>query len=479
MHSTMSKMLMQMIGMGLVMGIVFPIYAGFFVNWIPERKLFFSLGCLVAGIIVGLVNFMIANKNLLKPLKLLITKSNLAAEGQLNVTIDLSGRDIVGMLASSMNTMFNNTSNLIVKAKKMCAQVSMDSRELINFATENLAVTEKIADNVRIAISAVEQGSHEQKANVEKTFHHLMILNGSISQIAAGAVEQANSMSTAAGMLHEMVMAVNDIESNATEFANDARTTGKSANEGRRAIQSAIGGMEAISNAVLHASEKINELGNKSEQIGSIVGVIQNIADQTNLLALNAAIEAARAGEHGKGFAVVADEVRKLAEISSKSTKEITLLLESIQMLTRDTVQTIQTGMVEVKSGSTLAEHANIAIDDILSNIAKTNEEILRISTTLSRLSNSGREITRVIDEVTAITQENTASTEEMAAGSEQVLASIKNIDSISSQSADAVKQISNSINVMNSINNDISQKAAILADMSGTLQTSLNEFTV
>lgn len=479
MRSTMSKMLLQMIGMGLVMGIVFPIYAGFFVNWIPERKLFFSLGCLVAGIIVGLVNFMIANTSLLKPLRLLTSKSNSAAEGKLNVTIDLSGKDIVGMLATSMNTMFKNTKDLIVGAKEMCARVSTDSHELINCATENLTVTQKIADNVKIAVTAVEQGAHEQKASVEKTYHHLRILNGNISHIAAGAVEQANSMSNAAKMVHEMVMAVGDIESNATEFANDASDTEKSANEGRLAIQSAIGGMEAISKAVLHASEKINELGNKSEQIGSIVGVIQNIADQTNLLALNAAIEAARAGEHGKGFAVVADEVRKLAEISGKSTKEIAVLLESIQLLTRDTVKAIELGMVEVKTGSTLAEQANIAIDDILNSIAKTNEEILKISATLSQLTSGGQEITSFIDEVTAITQENTAATEEMAAGSEQVLASIQNIDSISSQSADAVKQIGNSIDVMNNINNDISQRAAVLADMSGTLQTSLNKFTV
>lgn len=476
-QSTMAKMLTQMMGMGLVMGVVFPIYADYFVQWIPARKLFFILGCLIAGVIVGLVNFMIANKTLLKPLNLIIKKANQAAEGDLTVSVDIKGTDIIGTLADTMNTMFTNTAAVIIQASDVCRMLLDNSHELIQHATENLSAANTIVEGVKETVAAVEKGSSDQKLSVENATENLSLLNEMISQIANGAVNQASNITTAAEKVHNMADAIKEVENSSLNLAKESQISEKAAEEGHTALKITILGMEKMQEFVSDASLKIYELAEKAQQIGNIIGVIDNIAQQTNLLSLNAAIEAARAGENGKGFAVVADEVRKLAEISSKSTKEITELLRSNQQLADSVIKIIEEGSSAVSAGAGQAKGASIALDNILNNIKTTGRHIINISSLITRISENSNEVSNLISNVTAVTQENSASTEEMAAGSSHVLTSVKNIASISSQSTESIKQISTSIDGMNKTNKDIAQRAQQLADIASDLQNSINRF--
>lgn len=478
-NSTMGKMMAQMIGMGLVMGVVFPVYAGFFVNWIPERKLFFILGCLIAGVSVGIVNFVIANKALLKPLNLIIKKVNLASQGDLTVAIDLHGNDIIGSLSNSLNSMFKNTEDLILQVKNVCNLVSVTSKELSKDAMQNLSAAETITLGIDQTVAAVEQGSAMQDKSFQEVSQKLLHLNEIISQIALGAHEQANNMTLAANSVHDMVNTVKRIEDDTKHFAREAKITETAAHKGYQAIIDTIEGMNKVNLSVKDASYQISALEKQSKQISLIIKAIQGIAEQTNLLALNAAIEAARAGDHGKGFAVVSDEVRKLATSSADSTKEISALLQSNQALINTVIKAIKTGVDEVNNGTLLAKDARKAIDNIIKYVSETGRQIDDTSSNLNLIAERSSKVTDFIDSINAISQENLASTQEMSASSDQVSYSVSNIAAISGESVNAIKQVSGLVGELKYSNNDIFKRAHQLDETITNLEKVVKRFKV
>ncbi|MCK6390050.1 MAG: methyl-accepting chemotaxis protein [Azonexus sp.] len=204
-----------------------------------------------------------------------------------------------------------------------------------------------------------------------------------------------------------MAVSIDQVKENAGEAHGIAQEAGQLSDEGATVIHSAATEMRRISDAVQRSSETVEDLGRQSDQITSIVNTIKEIADQTNLLALNAAIEAARAGEQGRGFAVVADEVRKLAERTSLSTTEIGGMVAKIQGGTRSAVDSMQAGVSQVGSGVELASRAGESINRIREGAQRVTVVVNGISDAISEQSMASTEIARQLETIAQMSEES------------------------------------------------------------------------
>ena len=239
--------------------------------------------------------------------------------------------------------------------------------------------------------------------------------------MAAGAQEQSAQANEVASAVEEMTKTIFETSKNTSEAAIASKQAGDFAKEGGKAVEETIEGMNRISSVVTKSAETVLTLGKSSDQIGEIIQVIDDIADQTNLLALNAAIEAARAGEQGRGFAVVADEVRKLAERTTKATKEIATMILQIQSDTAEAVKSIKLGEQEVENGKHLAVKAGQSIRDIVNGAAKVTDTITQVATASEEQSATAEQIGKNIDSINHVTQETAQGIQQIAQASEDL----------------------------------------------------------
>jgi methyl-accepting chemotaxis protein len=246
-------------------------------------------------------------------------------------------------------------------------------------------------------------------------------LHATSNQIATGAEEVACQTSTVATASEEMAATSAEIAANCTNAAESSRRTSESANTGAAVVQETIVGMGKIAQRVKQTASTIDALGARSEQIGEIIGTIEEIADQTNLLALNAAIEAARAGEQGRGFAVVADEVRALAERTTKATKEISGMIKAIQSETKEAVRSMEDGVREVEKGAVSSEKSGESLRDILEQINEVTMQINQIATAAEQQTATTSEITTNIHQVTEVVHQSARGAEETSSAAAQL----------------------------------------------------------
>jgi len=233
-------------------------------------------------------------------------------------------------------------------------------------------------------------------------------LSTTADSVVRAAEGQDSRVVQSASAVEEMTMTACEVARNSTEAASLAQETAQTAKNGREVMEQTVGGMREVSQAVMEAASIITTLGRSSDQIGEIVGVIEDIADQTNLLALNAAIEAARAGEQGRGFAVVADEVRKLAERTTKATKEIGDMIQQIQQDTKTAVNSMEQGTHKVVAGVELANRTGEALAKIYSMVNSTAGMIQQIAHAAEEQSVATRQIASDLESVTQTTRDTT-----------------------------------------------------------------------
>ncbi|QWV94471.1 methyl-accepting chemotaxis protein [Geomonas oryzisoli] len=248
-------------------------------------------------------------------------------------------------------------------------------------------------------------------------------LNANARHMADDAGAVVNQAETVAVASEEMSCTSNDISRNCHLAAGSSGQASASAQNGAAIVRETVQGMNRIADHVRNSANVVEQLGTRSDQIGEIVATIEDIADQTNLLALNAAIEAARAGEQGRGFAVVADEVRALAERTTKATREIGTMIKNIQQETKLAVQAMEEGVEEVSRGTGEAARSGEALEDILTQINEVTSQINQIVTAAEEQTATTQEITNNIQQISGTVQQSARGSQEISAASERLSA--------------------------------------------------------
>jgi methyl-accepting chemotaxis protein len=278
-----------------------------------------------------------------------------------------------------------------------------------------------IKESINKVGGSLEEALRKVSEAVSATASASSQISSSTEQMAAGAQEQTSQAGEVASAVEEMTSTILENSKNASIAAETAKQARVSAEAGGRVVGETVEGMRRIAGVVNKSAETVKELGRSSDQIGEIIGVIDDIADQTNLLALNAAIEAARAGEQGRGFAVVADEVRKLAERTTKATKEIAGMIKKIQADTIGAVKSMEEGTGEVERGITLADRAGVSLKEIVGVSQKVTDMVTQIAAASEEQSKASEEISNNVEAISKVTGETAQGTQQIARAAEDL----------------------------------------------------------
>jgi methyl-accepting chemotaxis protein len=284
-----------------------------------------------------------------------------------------------------------------VAAGDLTASVTSDSRDEVG---QLLDAIDQMCRQLRTMIGEVNRGIATLATGANK-------LSSSSQEVAASSGQQSDAAASMAAAVEEMTSSIDSVSRHAQDARQMAETSGRISQSGASVIGSAIQEMGNIAGTVRASSEAVAQLGNQSQQIASIVNVIREIADQTNLLALNAAIEAARAGEQGRGFAVVADEVRKLAERTTQSTLEIAGMVGQIQAGANNAVSSMDVGVSQVEAGVNLASQAGDSIAQIKDGAGRVDAAVISISDALREQTAASQDIARNVEQIACQAENN------------------------------------------------------------------------
>ena len=355
----------------------------------------------LAGVLIGIGFSITLGRHISLPIRKTSAAIEEVANGDLTIqTIKVKNHDEIGTLVSSMNKMVHDLRSVVKLVHESSEQVASSSEELSASAEQS-----------NLAAKQVARLTEGNAVLIDKQAFELDHISESIEEMTAG---------------------IHAISSSGDKMEKAADTASLVSKAGMEKVENVVQQMEAIHESVKDASYMIESLGHRSDEISKIVGMITSIADQTNLLALNAAIEAARAGEHGKGFAVVADEVRKLAEESKKSAEQISSMISVIQDETSKAVELMAAGNKKTAAGMRQTQEVNDAFIQITGSVGNVSEKVQDVSTAVEQLSVSSAHIVQAVLQVKHFSIESMAASQESSAATEQQLAAMEEIASSS-----------------------------------------------
>ncbi len=286
----------------------------------------------------------------------------------------------------------------------------------------------KLKDSINSLIDSLNNLVYQISDAANNVAQASVSISETTETISAASHEQSSQVDEVAAAMEEMARTITENSSNAATTAEFANNNGKIAEEGGSVVENTINKMRQIAEVVNQSAKNIERLGESSTQIGEIISVIEEIADQTNLLALNAAIEAARAGEQGRGFAVVADEVRKLAERTTEATKQISTMIKGIQSETSEAVHVMHKGNEEVSEGINLADSAGVALKEVVNSTQNVLQMVSSIASSSEEQAATSEEISKNINTISIATNESAHSIERIAHSSEDLTGLTRNL---------------------------------------------------
>lgn len=375
--------------------------------------IFLFLG-LIAGII-GVALAIIIPKTIRDPITAMLDGTKSFANGDLRAPIDVASADELGDLAAALNSMRASMRSIIHEILQSAEQVAASSEELNASADQSAESVSEVA--------------------------------GAIMEVATGSQQQLAAVSESSIAINQMSKDIQQVVANVQLASNLSEQTATAANCGTEAITLAVSQMESIEKTVIESAGVVEKLGERSKEIGQIVDTISGIAGQTNLLALNAAIEAARAGEQGRGFAVVADEVRKLAEQSQEAAKQIADLISEIQIDTDTAVGAMQAGTREVKTGTEVVSTAGDAFDEVVKSVNKVAGQIRRIAATMQQMETGSQTVVVSVTEIAAVSDNTAKQTQNISAVVEEQCASMEEIAASSQALAKLAEELQGAVN--------------------------------
>jgi twitching motility protein PilJ len=393
---------------------------------IAQRTRLLHIGGAVAIVTVGVLLALLLSGSLTKQVRALMSVFNRVTQGDYDARADVLSHDEFGAMASSLNYMLDNTLSM---AKYQAEHDAMEASilklldEVSDVAQGDLTVEAEVSEDVTGAIAdSFNYMIHELRRIVAHVQEVSLQVSSSANEVQAtaehlaeGSTAQAAQIVDSSAALDEMAVSIQQVSENASLSASVAEQALSNAKQGALAVHNTIEGMHRIRTQVQETAKRIKRLGERSQEIGEIVQLIGDIADRTSILALNASIQAARAGEAGRSFVVVAEEVERLSERAANATKQISGLVNTIQSETNEAVTAMEESTHEVVQGSQVADQAEQALGEIEHVSTRLAELIQSISLASAQQARGSESLSKAMGEISEVTQQAATGTKQAA----------------------------------------------------------------